>query len=63
MEKAPQLLASDPTIARAGVPAGKVDVAALEPQPPIAAGGGLVVDASRLRALTNDELIRRHDAA
>jgi quinol monooxygenase YgiN len=33
MEKAPQLLASDPTIERADVLAGKVDVAALQPQP------------------------------
>ena len=33
MEKAPQLPASDPTIERADVPAGKVDVAARQPQP------------------------------
>ena len=33
MEKAPQLLASDPTIERADVLVGKVDVAALQPQP------------------------------
>jgi hypothetical protein len=30
MEKAPQLLASDPTIERADVLAGKVDIAALQ---------------------------------
>jgi quinol monooxygenase YgiN len=33
MEKAPQLLAGDPTIERADVLAGKVDIAALQPQP------------------------------
>ena len=33
MEKPPQLLASDPTIERADVLAGKVDVAALQKQP------------------------------
>jgi quinol monooxygenase YgiN len=33
MEKAPQLLASDPTIERADVLAAKVDVVALQPQP------------------------------
>jgi quinol monooxygenase YgiN len=33
MEKAPQLLAGDPTIEHADVLAGKVDLAALQPQP------------------------------
>ena len=33
MDKAPELLAGDPTIERVDVLAGKVDVSALEPQP------------------------------